>query len=130
MAHFPHHGKIHIKSYHCKYLCAPDKPMGSVVADREKAKEWETWIVENQGSGKIALKSTWNRYLSVEKDHKVVADRTEAKEWETFQPVFVAGDLWCLKTYWGTYLTAEKNHHVAGDRKEAKDWEHWHIERA
>ena len=37
---------IHLRAYNGQYVCAEDGGGGEVVANRDKAQEWETFTVE------------------------------------------------------------------------------------
>jgi len=77
MAH--HHSTVQLKSHHGKFLCA--EPSGQVIANRDQAKEWETWHVERHGDH-VHLKSHHGKYLCAEPSGQVIANRDQAKEWE------------------------------------------------
>lgn len=70
------------------YLAAEDFPIGKVNWNRPAVGAWETWTVERQSDGKIALKSAHNLYLSAEGGGGsiVIADRLNVGPWEQFLP--------------------------------------------
>ena len=59
-----HESKVHLKSYHGRYLCA--EPSGAVVADRTSIAEWETWTMSTTHCGQATFKSYHGKYLCAE----------------------------------------------------------------
>jgi len=99
------HKRVQLRSHHGKYLvrllfhsssssssssshifaiqCA--EPNGSVVANRDRPAQWETFHVHRVGHKRVQFKTHHGKYLCVEPSGRVVADRDRAAEWETFE---------------------------------------------
>jgi len=121
-------GKVHLKSFHGRFLCA-EKDHHKVVGDRTEAKDWETWTVVPFGT-QVAFMSHHGRYLCAEKDGKLIADRTDPKDWEKFTFIQVAPGVFNLRTFHGKYVCALDNRdkfHVCADRGNASTWEQWTV---
>jgi hypothetical protein len=71
-----------IRSYHGKYVCV--EPNGVVVANRDKAAQWEAITVQDLGGGRFALRSAHGKYLSAQPQGTVEGNRAAAAQWETF----------------------------------------------
>ena len=56
----------------------------TVNANRDKADTWETWTVEERGSG-LAFKSYHGKYLVADVEFKLNANRDKAVTWEIFR---------------------------------------------
>src|ERR687898_292541 len=94
---------IHLRAYNGQYVCAEDGGGGEVVANRDKAQEWEAFTVERgpgrRGRGNvrtgdsIALRAYNGQYVCAEDGggREVVANRDRAQEWETFTVERVPG---------------------------------------
>lgn len=104
------------------YLCA--EPDGRVVADRTEAASWETWDVEPQAVGLVALRSAHGRYLCAEPDGSVIADREWIRSWEVWRVVPMVGGLAFCSAH-GRYLVAEDGGGglVRANRESAGIWE-------
>jgi carbamate kinase len=87
---------IHLRADNGQYVCAEGGGGGEVVANRDRAQEWETFTVERvpgrRGRGNvrtgdsIALRADNGQYVCAEGGGggEVVANRDRAQEWETF----------------------------------------------
>lgn len=113
---------ISLQTYTGHYLCA--EPDGRVVADRTEASAWETWDVEPQGIGLVALRSAHDRYLCAELDGSVVANREVIGAWEVWRVVPVVGGIAFCSAH-GRYLVAEDGGGglVQANREAAGPWE-------
>ena len=47
---------------------------------------WETFTVEAETGGKVAIKTHFGYYLSAQKDGRLQADRSSVGDWERFTP--------------------------------------------
>ena len=82
---------IHLRADNGQYVCAEGGGGGEVVANRDKAQEWETLALELnegrfRGDSRIALRAYNGQYVCAEGGGggEVVANRDKAQEWETF----------------------------------------------
>jgi hypothetical protein len=71
-----------IKSFHGKFLCV--EPNGKVVANRDRAGEWERFIIEPLPNNQFAMKTFHGKYVSAQPNGTVEANRSSVGEWETF----------------------------------------------
>lgn len=109
-----------MRTWRDTYLCAEID--GRVVADRREAGPWETWTVESQPDGTIALRSDHGRYLCAELDGAVIADREAIGPWEQWA-VEHHGDRVALRSVHGRYLVVEPDGTVRADRDAVGPWE-------
>jgi len=75
--------KVTLMSAHGKYLCAEKD--GTLVADRDVAKEWEHFQLQVRPDGRWVLMSHHGKYVCAEdkgKKFKVIANRNKADMWE------------------------------------------------
>lgn len=75
------------KSCYGKYLCAEGKVFSkwySVIADRDNCFGWEHWVMETIDGDVFALKSRWDRYMTVNENGKPNADKKFVTAWEEF----------------------------------------------
>ena len=119
--------KIALKSFHGKYVVA--EKSGKANANRNHARSWETFTVEDLGKNKIALKSVHGKYLVAEKSNKDVnANRSKRGPWEVFQVEKQRDGTIALKTSHGFYVVAEKDGRLRADRKKIGNWEKFTFE--
>lgn len=132
---------VYVRSYHGRYLCA--EPNGTVVADRQVPKEWETWSITKQGDNLI-LRSFHGKYLCAESNGQMIANRDHAREWEHFL-ISKNGSNIALRSYHGKFVCAEPDGRVVrtppfsfrfmlitnylqvANRDHAKEWETWSV---
>jgi len=126
-----HHGnklpeRVTFKSYHGKFVCAETD--FSVVANRDKAAQWETWRAEHVGGNKYNFKSHHGRFLCAEANQTIIANREKAQGWETFELEHKGGSNYNLKTAHGRFVCVEPSGAVVGNREKAAQWETFSIE--
>jgi len=97
-----------LKSAHGTYLCAQED--GQVVANRDKAKEWEYFIIEPlDPTGTVVRIRTWQGvYLHPIPDGRVSVTLPPVNEdvWGLYKNK--ADNTCTLRNYFGKYLTAEQ----------------------
>ncbi|MCC7043429.1 MAG: hypothetical protein IT183_06185 [Acidobacteria bacterium] len=117
-----------LRSAHGRYLCAESGGGTFVVADRETAREWETWrVVPGHTPTTVALQASDGHYLCAHEGggSYVIADRQSVGPWESWR-VERHGDGIALRAEWsGLYLCAEYGGSVTATRTEAHAWEVW-----
>jgi hypothetical protein len=111
------------RSYHGKYASA--QPDGTVVADRAAKGAWETWMLEDRGGGKVALKSAHGYYLSAQENGTVVANRTGVGTWETWTMTELGDNRVQFKSYHGKYLQATAAGVMNATAASPSSWETW-----
>lgn len=84
-------GYIALKAYNGQYFCAEGGGGREIVANRDWAKEWETFKLLDLGENKVALQAFNGQYVCAEGGggREVVANRNWVREWETFKLVLV-----------------------------------------
>ena len=65
---------------------------GTVMANRDSASNWETWIVEDTHEMGLAFKSDHGKYLVAESNGSLNANRDVADIWEIFKIVHPNGN--------------------------------------
>lgn len=117
-----------LRSAHGRYLCAESGGGTFVVADREAAREWETWrVMPGHTPTTVALQASDGHYLCAHEGggSYVVADRQSVGPWESWR-VERHGDGIALRADTsGLYLCAEYGGSVTVTRTEAHAWEIW-----
>ncbi|MFC2145879.1 hypothetical protein ACFLRT_00805 [Acidobacteriota bacterium] len=80
-------GKIALKAYNNKYVCADGHEMHNIVANRDKIGPWEIFDLVKLGGNKYALKAYNGKYVCADEmqGRNVVADRDEIGIFETFE---------------------------------------------
>ena len=76
--------KVQLKGNQGKYLVAEND--GTVNANRDVADTWETWTVEDRGTG-LAFKSFHGKYLVADVGFKLNANRDNPGTWQIFKVV-------------------------------------------
>jgi hypothetical protein len=93
-----------------KYVAAENggDDAGIVHANRTAIGPWETWTLERQPDGRVALKSVNGRYLSAEQGGggDVHANRTAVGPWELWRIGVQDGDAISLQSDNGHFLSA------------------------
>ena len=134
---------IRLKAFNGQYVCAEGG--GELVANRQNADTWETFIVRNQSEGKfvsgniISLLSCNGNYVCAEGGGggEIVVNRSIPAEWEGFVIQNVQGsgeikngDKVTLRCYNGMYACAENGggSKLVANRQKADVWETFTIE--
>jgi hypothetical protein len=120
-----HYGRgIAFKTAHGKFLCA--EPSGVLVANRDDAKEWETFTVTRVTAwnphSPLNIRSHHGKYLCSE-DNKAVVNRDAAREWEQWTMVPLGGHHVALRDYRGKFLCVEPSGAIVVNRPHAREWE-------
>jgi hypothetical protein len=98
---------IQLKAYNGKFICAESNH--SIIADKEKASTWETFILVDFGGNSCALIAHDNTFLSAELQSKaeITASRNDVKSWENFTLVELGSNMIALKAFNGKYLSVD-----------------------
>jgi hypothetical protein len=120
--------RVALKAHNNKFLCA--EVDGKLVADRDDAKEWETWQVTpihpHSPFSQVNLRSHHGKYLCSDNGAPIV-NRDSAREWEAWTLVGLGGGKIALKDYRGKFLCVEGPHKIVVNRDAAKEWETLHV---
>lgn len=126
------HGKdnlknmVTIKTFNGKYLCAENGGGDELKADRDNAREWETFDIIDLGKGYIALKGYNGDYISVSNDKNgVFVNGKEIGKRQSFKLVSLGNNKVALMAYNNNYICAEGGGggKVVADRKKIGNWE-------
>lgn len=79
-----HDGKFTFRSAHYKFLSTGNEAGCPATADRDRIGGWECWMLEPHGTGQLALKSCFGKYLCLDDHNAVNANRPGVGEWERF----------------------------------------------
>ncbi|MHC1686988.1 MAG: matrixin family metalloprotease [Methanothrix sp.] len=119
--------EISLRACNGLYVCAENGGGQQLIANRNWAKEWETFGLVNLGNGKIALQTYNGQYVCAENGggQTLVANRNWVKEWETFTLVDLGNGNVALQAYNGQYVCAENGGGLAltANRNLALQWE-------
>jgi len=101
---------IAIKTSQGLYLAAENGGGSTLVGDREKVAQWETFEILDLGKGYIALKSYSGRYVGASDDgEKIDVNNKTIGKKQMFQLIKLDSNKVAFKTYDKTYLSIEKN---------------------
>jgi len=97
---------IWLKASNNKYVCADDNPNNIILANRDEAHEWETFILSSFENGDCTIQSYKNLYWSAELGSKneITAGRNEFGPWEKFILIRLNNNHLALKAANGKYL--------------------------
>jgi len=101
--------KINIKASNEKYICADLANNYLVVANRDTALEWETFILFMFENNKCSIRSSEGKYFSAElsKNNEIYPNRVEMSEWETFTLIQHENNLVSFKAANGKYWSVD-----------------------
>lgn len=124
--------KISIKAFGNKYLCSDGTLGDTIFANRDEAKDWETFEVVKLESNFVNIKNYAGKFLCADGNAglKLVANRDKAGDWETFVLNKQADGSYTIQNKAGKFLTADQNNNkiVVANRDQAGDWEKFFIE--
>jgi Fascin domain-containing protein len=95
---------VSIRASNGKFVSADQNINGILVADRIQIREWETFRLTMEDFGKCKLKSSFNKYISVENNSELIANKNEANAWEQFTIEKLPDNKFAIKAYNGKYL--------------------------
>lgn len=123
-------GSVALMAWNMMYVAADlNAPADTavLVSDRSAIGPWETFTVVELDSGRIALKTSNDRYVTADRERGglLLANRTEVGAWERFEVVNVTPDLVALRNSNGYFVSADLNKGgiLVADRLEAGKWE-------
>lgn len=118
--------RVAFKSHHGEYIVALSN--GAVIANRDQRIGFNIFTVEELGSGSVALKSCYGKYLVAEdKDtgYQVNANRDQRREWEIFKVLKQPNGTVAFRTAHGRYLFAERNGSLRADLLCIREWKNF-----
>lgn len=101
---------VSIKTINNKYLCDDEKLNHILVANRNAAGEWETFLLILFENNECAIRTYNNKFLSAELNHKteITATRTAISSWETFTIINLPNDYVAFKAANNKYLSLDE----------------------
>jgi hypothetical protein len=101
---------VNIKAANQKYVCADLSQNNLVVANRDDASAWETFIIVNLENNKCAIRSFNFRFLCPELNHQneITATRDKIAGWETFTLVKLDSNYVAFKAANEKYLSVDE----------------------
>ncbi len=101
---------IHLKAWNNKYVCADQLLKDMVVANRNDAYDWETFILILFGNGECAICSSDNYFFCCELNHenRITASRNSVGSWETFRMTELGNGLVAFKATNDKYLSVDE----------------------
>lgn len=121
--------KVNIKSFHDTYVTMDMEKGGQLFANRKDAKDWEVFTIVTLENGKIAIKASNNKYITVDKEGKLYARALVPQEAEMFEMVSVSDSWVAFKAFNGNYITADKDKkfQLTATRSNIQEWESFNI---
>jgi major membrane immunogen (membrane-anchored lipoprotein) len=121
--------KVNIKSFHDTYVTMDMEKGGQLFANRKDAKDWEVFTIVTLENGKIAIKASNSKYVSVDKEGKLFARALVPQEAEMFDMVPVNDSWVAFKAYNGKYVSADKDnkYQLAASRSNIQEWESFNV---
>jgi len=121
---FKHHNRIQLKTHHHKWICAESRDQNfAIVANRDEAREWETFHLEHLGNNRVALRTHHGRYMCAEPSGYVIGNRENRGEWEAWVLERIEGDRVALRSHHGRYLRATHDGRVHTEHGHIKECE-------
>ena len=111
---------------------APDpNAHGAVMADRDQAAQWESFLLGQLGNGNKASLLSWHGIFSAQNGggQGVYANRTQVGDWETWTLIDNNDGTVSFQTYDGHYLCAEEGggRECQANRTAIGSWEKFYI---
>ena len=102
--------RIKLKTINEKYVCADGSINNILIANRDTAKNWETFSLVLLENGKCAIQAYNNRFCCAELDHnnEITATREKIGAWETFSLITVGDTFVALKAVNNKFLSVDK----------------------
>lgn len=129
-----HHHMIALRSMaNGKFVCAENDGDSPLIANRDWAREWETFEVIHLGNHRIALRSVANgKFVCAENDgySPLIANRDWAREWETFEIVYMGNHRIALRSMAnGKFICAENGGYspLIANRDVPRAWETFEV---
>ena len=96
-----------LTSTYPRYVSADRGLGGLLVANREKAKEWETFSLIPLGNNKFAIQTSYGKYVraAYDKNNYLIADRDTIGEWEKFEILRFGAEEIAIKASNGKFVT-------------------------
>lgn len=125
--------EVNIKSFTGKFVGAELNAGATLIATKDTAQAWETFLVINLLGNKIQLKATNGKFVcaDLDKGGQLFANRDKAEEWETFLKVELPNGKIALKASNGKFVCADyaANGILIANRDKQGDWESFTLEK-
>ncbi len=116
---------IALRTHNGKYVCAEGGGAKDLIADRDWAREWETFDLVKLEKNNVALMACNRKFVRVRGGGKLRADQHRIKDSETFLMVKKGKNKIALRAKNGNYICAEGGggREVLANRKKIGVWE-------
>ncbi|SHI38539.1 fascin domain-containing protein [Propionispora hippei] len=128
------HHMIALKSMaNGKFVTAENDGRSALIANRDWAREWETFEIVHLGNHQIALRSVTNgKFVSAANDGNspLIANRSKIGEWETFKIVYLGNRQIALKSMAnGQFVSADHDgtSSLIANRERVRKWETFEV---
>jgi hypothetical protein len=122
--------KVKIATFHETFVSADLDKGGQLFGNRKEAKDWEVFYIEDLGDGKVAIKASNHKYVTVTKEGKLFARALVVQENETFITVTIQEKWIAFKASNGKYVTCDKDKkfELVANRDNVQEWESFNIQ--
>jgi hypothetical protein len=116
-----------------KFVTADNDGNSPLIANRDWARDWETFEVLHVGNHRIALRSVTNgKFVTADNDGNspLIANRDVPRDWETFEVVYLGNHRIALRSMAnGKFVTADNggNSPLIANRDVPRDWETFEV---
>lgn len=102
-----------------------------LIANQDDTAKAEVFEFESFPDGKIAIKSSWGKYVGADEnlESPIAAFREKASGWEFFQIIRLEEEKVNIKTFTGKYVCADMNAggRFIANRTDALSWEEFKL---
>ena len=121
----------HLRAHNGQYVCAEEGGNKEFMANRNWAREWETFEIVKLGDSQVALKACNGKFVRAEGGGggKLRPDRHWIKHHETFTLVIKGRNKIALQTHNGKYICAQGGggQELLANRNWAREWETFEV---
>lgn len=118
---------VALRAHNGQFVCAEDGGNGELVANRNSAREWETFEIVNLENDRIALKACNGKFVRAEGGggSRLKSDKFWIRSHEIFLLVGRGGNKYALRAHNGQYVCAEGGggKELIANRKSIREWE-------
>ena len=99
-----------LKAFNNKYVCADAYQKNIIIANRDVASTWETFLFLQLEDNKCAIYSYENKFLSAElsQQNEITATRGHLADWEKFELIKLDSIHVAVKAANGKYLSVDE----------------------
>jgi hypothetical protein len=124
----PKERKVNIITYHETYVSDDQNKENKLFGDRKTAGGWEVFTIVDLGNGKVNIKASNGKFVTLGKDGELYAKTIVAQENETFTVVKINENWVGLKAANGKYVTSDKDKKtLIANRDNIAEWESFNL---